>query len=63
MMLHHIAFRTKDLECLTRFYEKILELEKIKENPGYSVWLKSIFSPAYEQKPNQEHSPLPDTTA
>jgi catechol 2,3-dioxygenase-like lactoylglutathione lyase family enzyme len=39
MQVHHLAFRTRDLERLCAFYEGVLELARVREQPGYSVWL------------------------
>jgi catechol 2,3-dioxygenase-like lactoylglutathione lyase family enzyme len=37
--IHHIALRTRDVARLTRFYEGVLALRRLREQPGYSVWL------------------------
>lgn len=39
MEIHHLAFRTRDLPRLTGFYEEVLGLRRVREQPGYSVWL------------------------
>lgn len=39
MHVHHVAFRTRDLPRLARFYEEALGLRRVREQPGYSVWL------------------------
>lgn len=38
--LHHLAFRTRDLGALRRFYEEIFELRPVREQTGYSVWFQ-----------------------
>ena len=38
MRVHHIAFRTEDPEALSHFYENVLGLARIREQPGYSIW-------------------------
>ena len=40
MRVHHIAFRTDDPETLSQFYEGVLGLTRIREQPGYSIWLE-----------------------
>jgi glyoxylase I family protein len=37
--VHHVAFRTEDLEALERFYAGVLNLTVIRRNEGRSVWL------------------------
>jgi catechol 2,3-dioxygenase-like lactoylglutathione lyase family enzyme len=39
MRVHHLAFRTRDLARLRAFYEGVLGLAPVREQPGYSVWL------------------------
>jgi glyoxylase I family protein len=38
--LHHVALRTRDVVGLTQFYQTVLEFEVVREQPGYSVWLR-----------------------
>ncbi len=40
MRVHHLAFRTHDVEALASFYEQILGLARVREQAGYSVWLR-----------------------
>jgi catechol 2,3-dioxygenase-like lactoylglutathione lyase family enzyme len=37
--VHHLALRTRDPARLCRFYEDVLGLRRVREQPGYSVWL------------------------
>lgn len=39
MRIHHLAFRCRDLEATRSFYEDVLGLQSVREQPGYSVWL------------------------
>lgn len=39
MRVHHLAFRTPDLERLERFYAGVLGLDVLRRTPGRSVWL------------------------
>ncbi len=39
MNVHHLALRTRDPARLCRFYEDVLGLPRVREQPGYSVWL------------------------
>ena len=39
MRVHHLAFRTGDLERLERFYVEALGLALIRRNAARSVWL------------------------
>lgn len=39
MRVHHVAFRTADLERLERFYVDALALAVIRRDAGRSVWL------------------------
>jgi glyoxylase I family protein len=36
--VHHVAFRTSDLNAAVRFYEDVLALRRLRAQPGYSVW-------------------------
>lgn len=38
MRLHHLAFRCRDLPRQRAFYEDVLGLAVVREQPGYSVW-------------------------
>lgn len=37
--VHHLAFRTDDLEALERFYASVLGLAVIRRNEERSIWL------------------------
>lgn len=37
--IHHLALRTRDLERLAGFYERIFGLPRLREQPGHSIWL------------------------
>lgn len=39
MRVHHVAFRTDDLETLERFYAGVLNLAVLRRTEGRSVWL------------------------
>ena len=39
MQPHHLAFRTRDLARLRRFYQELLGLRSVREQAYYSVWL------------------------
>ncbi len=39
MKLHHLAFRTQELERLEAFYRQVLDLPVVRRQEGYSVWL------------------------
>lgn len=39
LTIHHLALRTRDPERLAGFYERVLGLERIREQPGHSIWL------------------------
>jgi catechol 2,3-dioxygenase-like lactoylglutathione lyase family enzyme len=36
--LHHLAFRTCNLEALCGFYEEVFGWRPVREQQGYSVW-------------------------
>lgn len=37
--VHHLAFRTDDLDALARFYADVLGLEVTRRSEGRSIWL------------------------
>lgn len=39
MRIHHVAFRTDDLDALEHFYARVLGLQVVRRSPGRSVWL------------------------
>lgn len=39
MRVHHVAFRTDDLDALERFYARVLGLAVMRRNEGRSIWL------------------------
>jgi catechol 2,3-dioxygenase-like lactoylglutathione lyase family enzyme len=39
MKIHHVAFRTRDLERLERFYVDVLELRLLERKGDRAVWL------------------------
>jgi len=39
MRLHHLALRCPDVARTERFYTEILGFSRVREQPGYSVWL------------------------
>lgn len=39
MRIHHVAFRTRELERLERFYVDVLELRVIEKKGDRAVWL------------------------
>ncbi len=39
--LHHLALRTGDLPRLVEFYQRVLGLTVIREQPAYSAWLRA----------------------
>ena len=39
MRVHHLAFRTRDLERLERFYTDVLGMSVTRRDEGRSVWL------------------------
>lgn len=39
MRIHHIAFRTDDLDALEHFYVRVLGLPVVRRAPGRSMWL------------------------
>lgn len=40
MRLHHLALRTADPTALARWYAGLFGLAVLREQPGYSVWLR-----------------------
>lgn len=40
MRLHHLALRTGDPTALARWYVDVFGLAVLREQPGYSVWLR-----------------------
>lgn len=40
MRIHHLALRTRDLDRLEAFYTQ-LGFERVRVQPGYSVWLRA----------------------
>ena|ERR1700722_19793107 len=41
MRVHHLAFRTRDLTRLERFYTDVLGLQIARRDEGKSVWLRA----------------------
>ena len=39
MKLHHLAFRTNDVEALASFYEDVFRFEIVRREPPRSIWL------------------------
>lgn len=39
MRIHHLAFRTDDLDALEHFYARVLGLTVLRRVPGKSTWL------------------------
>ncbi|MFT4571077.1 MAG: catechol 2,3-dioxygenase-like lactoylglutathione lyase family enzyme [Hyphomicrobiaceae bacterium] len=39
MRLHHLAFRTDDLEALATFYNKLFGWPEVRDNRPHSIWL------------------------
>ena len=39
--MHHVALRTRSVSTLARFYEAIVGLERVRETPAGSVWLRA----------------------
>lgn len=39
--VHHVAFRTDDLDALERFYANVIGLVVTRRNEGRSIWLEA----------------------
>jgi catechol 2,3-dioxygenase-like lactoylglutathione lyase family enzyme len=40
MQIHHLAFRSHQLNSTIAFYRDVLGLKSIKTTPGYSIWFE-----------------------
>jgi catechol 2,3-dioxygenase-like lactoylglutathione lyase family enzyme len=60
--LHHLAFRTTRLPALHDFYERVLELPRVKVTESGSVWLRvGTAVLMLEARPAEEASVREDT--
>jgi glyoxylase I family protein len=63
LALHHVAMRTRDVPALSRFYQTVLEMEVVREQPGYSVWLRLgdavlMIEQAADDEPTIQHKSM-----
>lgn len=60
MRIHHLAFRTDDLDALEHFYARVLGLSVIRRNAGRSVWLDAGGSILMLERCGESEPAVPD---
>lgn len=62
MRIHHLAFRTDDLDALEHFYARVLGLTVVRRTPGRSVWLDAGGSILMLERCEDGEPAIPDDT-
>jgi glyoxylase I family protein len=60
LRIHHIAFRTDDLDRLEHFYARVLGLSVIRRAPARSVWLDAGGSILMLERCGEAEPAVPD---